>query len=409
MSTTSATGGGGTGTGRYLVLLQEDAAAAGLRTMARVAGLRAASTADVSSFRTADALSGADGLLFHDLGVAVVTAAQDQADALLRTIADRGPIARIEPERMVRAYSAPPVEPGESGEDTTEGRGPSLAEASLTWGLRALGAQDGSATGAGIRVAVLDTGFTVDHPDFADRDVEARSFVDGEDVADGHGHGTHCIGTACGPRTPDEGPGYGVAPGAEIYAGKVLSNAGTGTDGDILSGIAWAVNSGCAVVSLSLGSPTQPGEPHSETFETVARRAMRRNTLIVAAAGNESDRAGGVVAPVSHPANCPSVLAVGAVDASMAVANFSCGTVDPNGAVDVVGPGVNIHSSWTMPERYNSISGTSMATPHVAGVAALIAEKHGARAWELWARLGQSAQRLPLPSTDVGAGLIQAP
>ncbi|WP_197318992.1 S8 family serine peptidase [Saccharomonospora sp. NB11] len=406
MSTTSATGSGDTGTGRYLVLLQEDSAAAGLRTMARVAGLRAASTADVSSFRTADALSGADGLLFHDLGVAVVTAAHDQADALLRAIADRGPIARIEPERTVHAYTAPP---GESDEDTVQGRGPTLAEASLTWGLRALGIGDDTATGAGIRVAVLDTGFAVDHPDFADRDVEARSFVDGEDVDDGHGHGTHCIGTACGPRAPEEGPGYGVAPGAEIYAGKVLSNAGSGTDGDILSGIAWAVNNGCAVVSLSLGAPTQAGEPHSETFETVARRAMQRNTLIVAAAGNDSDRAGGTIAPISHPANCPSVLAVGAVDASMAVANFSSGTVDPNGAVDVVGPGVNVHSSWTMPERYNSISGTSMATPHVAGVAALIAEKHGARAWELWARLGQSAQRLPLPSTDVGAGLVQAP
>ena len=103
------------------------------------------------------------------------------------------------------------------------------------------------------------------------------------------------------------------------------------------------------------------------------------------------------MAPVSHPANCPSILSVGAVDASMAVANFSCGTVDPERAIDVVAPGVNVHSSWTLPEKYNSISGTSMATPHVAGVAALLAEKYGARAWELWARLGQSARRLPLP------------
>lgn len=403
MTATNTTGDGGTETGRYLVLLQENSAAAALRTMARVAGVRAASTADLTSFRTADALSGADGLLLHDLGVAVITAARDQADALARATAEHGPLARVEPERLVRAYSAPPVEPGESGEDTD------LAEATLTWGLRAVGAEESTATGAGVRVAVLDTGFTVDHPDFADREVEARSFVDGEDVADGHGHGTHCIGTACGPRAPSEGPGYGVAPEAEIYSGKVLSNAGTGTDGDILSGIAWAVSNGCAVVSLSLGAPTRPGETHSETFEEVARRAMNRGTLIVAAAGNESDRAGGVVAPVSHPANCPSILSVGAVDASMAVANFSCGTVDPERAIDVVAPGVNVHSSWTLPEKYNSISGTSMATPHVAGVAALLAEKYGARAWELWARLGQSARRLPLPSTDVGSGLVQAP
>ncbi|WP_298177666.1 S8 family serine peptidase [Saccharomonospora sp.] len=405
MTTMNGPAEGDTGTGRYLVLLQEDSAAAGLRTMERVAGLRVASTADVSSVGAADALRGANGLLLHELGVAVVRAEPDQADFLTRAVGEGGPLALVERERIVHAYTAPSTESG-------EGQGEALADpaqASLTWGLQAIGAADSTATGAGIRVAVLDTGFTPDHPDFADRDVEVRSFVDGEDATDGHGHGTHCIGTACGPREPAQGPGYGVAHQAEIYAGKVLSNSGTGTDGDILSGIAWAVNSGCAVVSLSLGAPTRPGEPHSRTFETAARRAMQRNTLIIAAAGNESDRMGGVVAPVSHPANCPSIMAVGAIDAAKEVANFSCGTVDPNGAVDIMGPGVNIHSSWIMPEQYNTISGTSMATPHVAGVAALIAEQHGARAWELWARLGQNGLRLPLPSTDVGAGLVQAP
>ncbi|OQO94874.1 protease [Saccharomonospora piscinae] len=384
-------------TGRYLVLLREDATASAMRTMTRVAGLNAASTADVSIADAPDAFRVADGLLLHDLGVAVVTAAPDQADALVAASAERGPLARIEPERVVRAYTAP-----------TADRSPADAE-SLTWGLRALGVDDNTVTGAGIRVAVLDTGFATDHPDFTDRDVEARSFVSGEDAVDGHGHGTHCIGTACGPRSPGQGPGYGVAPGAEIYAGKVLGNAGTGTDGDILSGIQWAVSNGCAVVSLSLGAPTRPGDPHSETFETIARRALRRGTLIVAAAGNESDRAAGVIAPVSHPANCPSILSVGAVDAEGAIAGFSCGTVDPERAVDVVGPGVDVYSAWPLPDRYHTISGTSMATPHVAGVAALVAERHGARAWELWARLGQTARRLPLPSTDVGSGLVQAP
>ena len=135
-----------------------------------------------------------------------------------------------------------------------------------------------------------------------------------------------------------------------------------------------------------------------------------RNTLIVAQRATKADRVAGVIAPVSHPANCPSIMAVGAIDAAKEVANFSCGTVDPNGAIDIVGPGVNIHSSWTLPEQYNTISGTSMATPHVAGVAALIAEQHGARAWELWARLGQDGLRLPLLlSTDAGAGLSKHP
>ena len=234
----------------------------------------------------------------------------DQVDYLARAVEEGGPLA-YRTRTSGQAYTAPPTEPGHA---TTRPGG--CAQESLTWGLQAIGVQDSAATGAGIRVAVLDSGFTSDHPDFADRDVEVRSFVDGEDASDGHGHGTHCIGTACGPRNPAQGPGYGVAPGAEIYAGKVLSNEGTGTDGDILSGIAWAVNNGCAVISLSLGAPTRPGDPYSRTFETAARRAMQRNTLIVAAAGNESDRVAGVIAPVSHPANCPSIMAVGAIDAA---------------------------------------------------------------------------------------------
>lgn len=396
--TTAATTANNDVTGRYLVLLEDGSLAAGIQAMRTVAGLRPASTADLSGDTAASVLAGADGLLLHELGVAVVTAAADQADALTRACAEPGPLARVEPERVVHAYAAPAVEPEEAADETA-----------FTWGLRAVGVPDSTATGAGIRVAVLDTGVTTDHPDFAGRTLVTNSFVDGEDAADGHGHGTHCIGTACGPRTPTTGPGYGIACEADIYAGKVLSDTGSGSDGGILSGISWAISNGCAVVSMSLGATTRPGDPHSQVFETVARRALRRGTLVVAAAGNESRRSAGHIAPIGHPANCPSIMAVGAIDAVRAVADFSCGSVDPDGAVDVVAPGVDVHSSWTLPERYNTISGTSMATPHVAGVAALIAQQHGARAWELWARLGQSALRLPSPSTDVGAGLVQAP
>ncbi|WP_019819193.1 S8 family peptidase [Saccharomonospora saliphila] len=388
-------------TGRYLVLLEEDQSAAGLHTMERVAGLRAASTADLSGAGAAEALGGADGLVLHELGVAVVSAARDQADALTRATAERGPLARVEAERVVHTYAVPTVEPEESRE--------AVDESALTWGLQAVGVPASTATGAGVRVAVLDTGLARDHPDLANRTVEARSFVEGENADDGHGHGTHCVGTACGPRDPGTGPGYGVAHEAEIYAGKVLSDSGSGTDGGILSGIAWAVSNQCAVVSMSLGAATRPGDPHSRVFETVARRALRQGTLVVAAAGNESARAAGHIAPVSHPANCPSIMAVGALDVHHRVADFSCGSVDPNASVDLVGPGVDVYSSWPLPTRYRRLDGTSMATPHVAGVAALIAQQHGARAWELWARLGQSALRLPLPSTDVGSGLAQAP
>lgn len=387
-------------TGRYLVLLEDDAVAEGARAMNRLAGLRTVSTADAAPAVTAaELLGGADGVVLHELGVAIVTAGADQADGLTRAIEERGPIAMVEPERMV--YALGPAAPAAEREV--------VEESTFTWGLQAVGAPGSTATGAGVRVAVLDTGVAVDHPDLAERNLVTSSFINGEDVQDGHGHGTHCIGTACGPRQPDTGPGYGVAYESDIYAGKVLSNEGSGDDGGILAGISWAIANGCRIVSMSLGADIEPGTPHSRVYERIARRAMRRGTLIIAAAGNASNRPG-QVAPVGHPANCPSIMAVAAIDVQRRIAYFSSGSVDPGGQIDVAGPGVDVYSSWPMPKRYNTISGTSMATPHVAGVAALVAHRYPqADPWELWARLGQSARRLDLPSTDVGAGLVQAP
>ncbi|ONI91262.1 protease [Saccharothrix sp. ALI-22-I] len=390
-------------TGRYLVLLEDKSVAAGAREMNRVAGISAASTADNAS---SEELAAADGLIFQDLGIAVVDATPDQVSQLTRAAEAPGPISVVEAERVVHAISAPP----EAGTD--QAAAPAVDESVFTWGLQAVGANLSSATGKGVRIAVLDTGFTVAHPDFAGRVVMTQSFITGETVDDAHGHGTHCIGSAAGPRQQGKVPGYGVAYEAEIYAGKVLSNKGSGTDSGILAGIEWAMANGCAVISMSLGAAVRPGTPHSQIFEQAAMRAMAKGTLIIAAAGNESNRPG-TIAPVGHPANCPSILSVGAIDVQRAIAFFSCGTVDTVGQVDLVGPGVDIYSSWNKEDgslgMHKRIQGTSMATPHVAGVAALVAEKYGARGWELWARLSQTARRLGLPSTDVGAGLVQAP
>ncbi|MBP2323816.1 subtilisin family serine protease [Kibdelosporangium banguiense] len=385
-------------TGRFLVLLEDDSVAAGARAMSRVAGLRMASTADSAGASVASMLNDADGVILHELGVAVVSAAEDQASRLAVAAAEPGPIATVEAERIVHAITAEaPAEPAATSDENT-----------FTWGLQAVRAAASTIDATGIRVAVLDTGFDVQHPDFAGRNVVTSSFIQGEDVQDGHGHGTHCIGTACGPRKPSSGPGYGVAFNADIYAGKVLSNRGSGSDGGILSGISWAISNGCAVVSMSLGAPTKPNTPFSTVFEQAAKRALDRGTLIIAAAGNESSRSAGHIASVGHPANCPSIMSVGAIDERQAITDFSCGTVDIIGQVDVVGPGDNVYSSWPG-AQHKRLRGTSMATPHVAGIAALIAAQHGSRAWELWARLVQSANRLKLPATDVGAGLVQAP
>lgn len=381
-------------TGRYLVLLEDDWTDA-TGELNRVAGIRTADTADGAP----SALWEADGLLMHELGVALVSADEDQVTALARAVDEPGPIALIEPERYVEAIESPaPTTDAEQVDETL-----------FTWGLQATGAPNSTATGAGIKVAVLDTGFDLKHPDFGGRTVVSASFVQNEEVQDGHGHGTHCIGTACGPREIEDGPGYGVAYEAEIHAGKVLSNRGSGADGGILSGIDWAITNGCQVVSMSLGAATQAGQAYSRTYERVATRALEKGTLIIAAAGNESDRRAGRINPVGHPANCPSIMAISAIDVARQMAWFSCGTVDTIGAIDLTGPGFDVHSSWPMPLRYKRISGTSMATPHAAGMAALMAQATGARGLELWARLSQFARRLPLPGTDIGAGLVQAP
>ncbi|GLZ32296.1 hypothetical protein Lesp02_44840 [Lentzea sp. NBRC 105346] len=338
--------------------------------------------------------------MYPTLGVAVVSADPSQLADLNNAVESPGPVLVVEPERVVHAID--PVASEATAEPTA------VDESVLTWGLQAVAADVSGATGKGIKVAVLDTGFTTQHPDFAGRTITTNSFITGESVEDGHGHGTHCIGTSCGPRKPATGPGYGVAYNAEIFAGKVLSNAGSGSDGGILAGIEWAVNNGCAVISMSLGADVPAGTPYSQIYETVAQRAMARGTLIVAAAGNGSRRPASI-APVGHPARCPSIIAVAAIDVNRAIAFFSAGSVDQIGQVDVCAPGVDVYSSWKLPDQYKRIQGTSMATPHVSGVAALIAEKYNARGFELWARLVLSCRRLPLPSTDVGTGLVQAP
>ncbi|MFD9700905.1 S8 family serine peptidase [Lentzea sp. NPDC059081] len=375
-------------TGRFLVLLQEDAVDEGVAELGAIAGFDPNSgDLDVDTVQ-----------VFPELGVAVVSADPNLLAELNGAAERPGPVQIVEPERVVHAFAAPAEEEVE----------PAADESVLTWGLQAVGADVSTATGKGVKVAVLDTGWEQNHPDFAGRTITTKSFITGEDVQDGHGHGTHCIGTSCGPRKPATLPGYGIAYEAEIFAGKVLSNAGSGADGGILAGIDWAVANGCAVISMSLGADVPANTPYSQIYETVAQRALAKGTLIIAAAGNASTRPARV-APVGHPARCPSIIAVAAVDVNRAIASFSSGTVDKIGQVDLAGPGVDVYSSFKLPDKYKRLRGTSMATPHVSGVAALIAERTGARGYELWARLSSTALRLPLPSTDIGGGLVQAP
>jgi subtilisin family serine protease len=273
----------------------------------------------------------------------------------------------------------------------------------FTWGLKATKVDKSLLTGSGIKVAVLDTGMDLLHPDFAGRSIVSQSFVPGESVQDSNSHGTHCIGTACGFKDLN-GRRYGIAHKSTIYVGKVLSNAGSGNTGWILAGMEWAIANGCQVISMSLGNTTRTS---STAYETVGLRALQNGCLIVAAAGNNGASGG----TVGQPANSPSIMAVGALDKCLAVANFSARAgKSPGAKVDIAAPGVEIYSSVPMQqERYAAYNGTSMATPHVAGLAALYAESTGKRGSQLWQLLTSRALPLPLPSASVGSGLVQAP
>ena len=412
-------------TGRFIVVFAEGTDARAM--LASTAGL--GNVADSRDF-AAQAVdfgqtAGSDAVWFDNLGVAVVSAEPAQLGALRTVEAGDGAIVSVSPELIHHVLADPGYVQGYRDgvndlagrlgaadrpvEDAAAPARPPFADnAQFTWGLQATGAATSPRSGAGIKVAVLDTGFDVGHPDFVGRTVTTQSFVAGETVQDGHGHGTHCIGTSCGSKTPGTGPRYGVAYGAEIFAGKVLGDNGSGSDGGIIAGINWAIENQCHIVSMSLGADVAQVHP---PYTVVGKRALDAGTLIVAAAGNNADRRVGNFGFVGTPANSPFIMAVGALDQKLEMAFFSARTLPDvqGGQVDVAGPGFQVYSSWPMPTRYKTISGTSMATPHVAGIAALWAEATGYRGRELWATLAQDSQRLLQPSVDVGGGLALAP
>jgi subtilisin family serine protease len=281
-------------------------------------------------------------------------------------------------------------------------------EAVTTWGLQATRVPLSTLSGAGIKVAVLDTGFDEKHPDFQGRLVTKKLFASNSSPDDVHGHGTHCIGTACGPSRPTSVPRYGIASEAEIFAGKVLGDDGFGTDRSIIAGMEWALEQGCQIISMSLSASTNVGDQPNDDYEQIGQVCLDAGTLVVAAASNDSRRPG-MIAPVGSPANASTIMAVSAIDRNFEVASFSCGGINPGQEVDIAAPGVDILSS--LPGgRYDRWDGTSMAAPHVAGIAALIAQADPKfRGWALWARLGQLVHRLNLPARDAGKGLAQVP
>ncbi|MFF7181342.1 S8 family serine peptidase [Streptomyces sp. NPDC008121] len=239
-------------------------------------------------------------------------------------------------------------------------------------------AWDAGYTGKGVKVAVLDTGADLTHPDLVGRVAESASFIEGQEVADRDGHGTHVTSTVGGSGAGSDGKEKGVAPGATLAVGKVLSDEGSGTESQIIAGMEWAARDiDAKVVSMSLGSP-EPSDGTDPMAQAVDALSAETGALFVIAAGNS-----GAPGSIGSPGAAGSALTIGAVDSADAPASFtSQGPRHGDQALkpDLSAPGVEILAARSQLAEgsglYTAMSGTSMATPHVAGVAALLAEQH---------------------------------
>jgi subtilisin family serine protease len=264
--------------------------------------------------------------------------------------------------------------------------------------------------GAGVKVAVLDTGVDPDHPDLAGQVVARQNFTEGEeDDLDRVGHGTHVASTIAGTGAASDGRYTGVAPKASLLDGKVCVEFGC-AESWILAGMQWAAEQGANVVNLSLGgSDTPEDDPLEQGIDALTEEF---GTLFVVAAGNSGDDA-----TISSPASADSALAVGAVTKSDELAGFSSRGPRVDGGLkpEITAPGEDIVAANSSDgflgepgESYTTLSGTSMSTPHVVGAAAILAQRHpDASPADLRALLMGSAK--PLPGLGVfaqGAGRV---
>ncbi|MER5181353.1 S8 family peptidase [Streptomyces sp. NPDC002896] len=271
-------------------------------------------------------------------------------------------------------------------------------------------------TGKGVKVAVLDTGYDTGHPDLAGRVVAEKNFVAYADgVQDGNGHGTHVSSTIAGSGAASDGRLKGVAPDVELIEGKVLDDSGLGDYAEILAGMEWAVAQGADVVNMSLGGDATDGT--DVLSAAVNRLSADSDSLFVVAAGNS-----GTAYTVGAPGAADAALTVGSVTKKSAVSSFSSrGPRVGDDAVkpEIAAPGSGIvaaRAKGTLAEEavdssYARLSGTSMATPHVAGAVALVKQAHPDWSGEQLkaALVGAAGEVEQADVFDVGAGIVDVP
>lgn len=348
-----------------------------------------------------------------ELGMSVVSLPKGQDRAgILKALASHPDVASVEADARVRA-SYVPSDPHHRSQ-----YGNAALRLPQAWDV---------SRGKGVIVAIVDTGVDLGHPDLRENLVSGISFVNQVEVEDwdnpgqtmlepfpnkgpmdDHGHGTHVAGTVAAAMN---GIGVvGAAPNAKIMPVKVLSHTRSGFGSDVAAGIVWAVEHGAKVINLSLG--VYGG---SKPVERAVRYALAKGAVVVAAMGNDREDAYleyGI--HPSYPAALPGVIAVGATDDRDQVASFS----NAGKWISVSAPGVDILSttptyevSDPLPYEYGSMSGTSMATPYVAGVAALLLSLYPQMTpAQVKARLESTADDVGVPGFDsyTGHGRINA-
>ena len=299
-----------------------------------------------------------------------------------KALADNSQVLRIDEDIVVAVskVSTPVVQPAQV----------------LPWGIDRIDADVAWKvyTGNAVKVAIIDTGVDTDHPDLqANIKGGINTINPRKTYQDDNGHGTHVAGII-GAVNNNIGV-VGTAPQVQIYAVKALDRNGSGYLSDIIEGLQWAINNNIQVINMSLGANTDV-----QSFHDAIKAVYNAGIIQVAAAGND----GPADNSVDYPAKYPETIAVSAINSSGQIASFSSRGPE----VAVTAPGVDINSTWNT-GFYKVISGTSMATPHVTGTAALVISARGPMTPEdMKAYLKSTAENLGFSPNLQGAGLIDA-
>lgn len=293
------------------------------------------------------------------LDAAIVSVQPRDLAKVRKQLLARNDVAYVEIDHIARAYDAKKANLTRQSTLSQTGTWiPSDTFFTQQWALSTIRATSAweHTRGSGITIAILDTGVDYIHPDLRGRVDLGRDFIAGDaDPMDEQGHGTHVAGIAAA-NADDRFGIAGVAPSARILAIRVLDAEGAGNYSQVAQGITYAADNGAKIINLSLGGPEK-----SELLRTAIDYAASRGAIVTCASGNEGSR------DMGYPARYDSCLSVGATDITDTIAQFS----NRGTGLDITAPGTQILSS-VIGASHDSWDGTSMATPHVAGAAALL-------------------------------------